>query len=488
MTVTAIDKVNLTEKCDLLVLGFSKKISKDSLFKKFDAKLKGDLSKLIKKNELKGKAGESKLVYTKGKLNADYVLLCGLDDATLEDFRNTGSCIHKTAHANKLTTATIAVLDESSVDAGEAAGALTEGLDLGSYQFDEFFKKKPKKTNLKSKIYADSKNIKAARAAIKQAKVVCEGVNLARDLVNLPAYNMTPVELGKRAQKLSGITVKVHNYAAIKKMKMGAFLSVARGTTEHPPVLIEMHYKPKTKAKKKIALVGKGVTFDTGGYSLKPPKAMDTMKCDMAGAAAVIGLMSTLAKTQPNVEVSGYVAATENVVSGHAQKPGDVCIAMDGTSIEVMNTDAEGRLTLADALLYAQKQNPDVMIDMATLTGACMVALGQDYSAIMANNQELAQELLSISEGTGENLWQLPLPDAYKKQLKSPIADLQNIGGPYGGTITAGLFLKHFVKDKVKWAHLDIAGPSFLDAPKPYCPKGGTGVMVRTLSKYVHSL
>ena len=311
---------------------------------------------------------------------------------------------------------------------------------------------------------------------------------LARDLVNLPAYDLTPVELGKRAKALEGVTVKVHNYAAIKKMKMGSFLSVARGTTEHPPVFIEMHYKPKTKAKKKIALVGKGVTFDTGGYSLKPPKAMDTMKCDMAGAAAVVGLMSTLSKLQPNVEVSGYVAATENVVSGHAQKPGDVCVAMDGTSIEVMNTDAEGRLTLADALLYAQKQNPDIIIDMATLTGACLVALGLDYSGLMVNDEELAQDLLKVSKTTGENMWQLPLPDEYKKLLKSPIADLQNVGGPYGGTITAGLFLKHFVKDKFKWAHIDIAGPSFLSSASEYCPKGGSGVMVRTLAEYIQNL
>lgn len=297
---------------------------------------------------------------------------------------------------------------------------------------------------------------------------------------------MAPKDLANEAKKLKGVTVKIHTLAEIKKMKMGSFLSVARGSMSYPPYFIEIHYKPKTKAKKHIAIVGKGVTFDTGGYSLKPPKGMETMKCDMAGAAAVIGILKAVAKLQPKIAVSGYIAATENLVDSYAQRPGDVCVAMNGKSIEVLNTDAEGRLTLADALLYAQKKNPDIIIDMATLTGACMVALGNDISGLWSNDDKLADQLFAASQITDEPVWRMPLFEGYKSELKSPIADYKNIGtSPYGGAIQAALFLQNFIDEKQKWAHIDIAGPAFTSGPQPYGAKGGTGVMVRTICEFL---
>jgi leucyl aminopeptidase len=226
------------------------------------------------------------------------------------------------------------------------------------------------------------------------------------------------------------------------------------------------------------------VTFDSGGLSIKPAKSMETMKDDMSGAAAVIGLMSIIKELNPKVAVSGYIAATENMVDGFAIRPGDILTAMSGKTIEVLNTDAEGRLTLADAMHYALRGKPDIMIDMATLTGACLVALGLQYSAILGNDQPLIDSLIQSGNDTGEKVWQLPLAEEYRDQVKSPVADLKNTGGSYAGTITAALFLEAFV-GKTKWAHLDIAGPAWSDSPLVLGPQGGTGVMVRTLARYL---
>ncbi|OVE81062.1 hypothetical protein BVY03_04755, partial [bacterium K02(2017)] len=329
----------------------------------------------------------------------------------------------------------------------DCAQALTEGVILSSYKFTKYLKADPNSVQSISFHLASKKGTKQIQQGVTLAENLSRGVFLARDMVNLPANELTPLEMSNIAKKIKGVTTRVHNLAAIKKMKMGAYLSVAQGSAANPPYFIEMHYKPKGKAKKKIALVGKGVTFDTGGYSLKPPKSMETMKDDMAGAAAVVSVMSIIADIKPNVEVSAYVAATENMVDGHAQRPGDVCKALNGKTIEVLNTDAEGRLTLADALTYAIKKKPDYVIDMATLTGACLVALGLRCTGIMGNDQTLINKIQSAGEYTGERLWQLPLIEEYGEELKSTVADLKNIGSPYAGTITAGLFLQHFVGD-----------------------------------------
>lgn len=487
----------LDSKTDLLVVCMTQtkppaKAKQQKIFEALNKKLKQELSHLIKNEGLKGSCGESKLIYTRGKLSSSYVLLVGLGEAknfNLESCRNVGGTIYSVAKQIKAATIITEIVGASLSGQNEedCAQALTEGFLLASYKFERYLKPTP--SAIKDfTLYTENKgHVTKIKSAVKRAEDLAHGVNLARDLVNTPASDMTPLDLARTAQKsCRGISVKIHNHAAIKKLKMGAFLSVARGSDENPPYFIEMHYKPKTKAKKKIALVGKGVTFDTGGYSIKPAKGMETMKDDMSGAAALIGLMSIISNLAPKVEVSAYIAATENMVSGFAQKPGDVCRAMNGKTIEVLNTDAEGRLTLADALHYAMRKKPDYIIDMATLTGACLVALGLRYSGVMGNNQELMDKLIASGKVCGENIWQLPLAEEYREELKSPIADLKNIGSGYAGTITAALFLENFV-DKGKWAHLDIAGSAWTDKPLSYIPRGGCGVMVRTLAHFLEN-
>jgi leucyl aminopeptidase len=270
------------------------------------------------------------------------------------------------------------------------------------------------------------------------------------------------------------------------KEKMNGILAVSAGS-EEPGALIKLVYKPKKKARATVAIVGKGITFDSGGLSIKPAKSMEWMKQDMSGAAAVLGVMKALRKTAPSVEVHGFVAAAENMPGAKAQKPGDIITYRNGTTAEVLNTDAEGRLVLGDALCLAAELEPDCIIDLATLTGACVVALGTKVAGIMGNDQPLVDALIREGEETGESLWQLPLVEEYMEDIRSMNADIQNIGAGAAGTITAALFLRCFV-GKVKWAHLDIAGPAFAEKPFPYSPRGGTGFGVRTLLAYLDSL
>lgn len=481
----------LTAKADIVAATFvDGKIQKNSSLDKINKALSGDVEKILTKEKFKGTPAQCKLIHTGGRIGATYVLVLGLGEQknfNLDTLRKCGSTLQSVAkqiHAETIT-AEIPGYGFKGVGIDDAAQAFVEGVLLAGYSFDRY-KKNPDKPELKELTLHCTEASKTARVkkGADEATFLAEAVNFARDMINTPSNDMTPEALAKTAQGLKGIRTKIHDLAQIEKLKMGSFLSVGHGSLKNPPYFIEMHYTPKGKAKKKIALIGKGVTFDTGGYSIKPAKSMETMKDDMSGAAAVIALMSVLPKLAPNVAVSGYVAATENMVDGFAQKPGDICQAMDGTTIEVLNTDAEGRLTLADAILYAKKSEPDYIIDLATLTGACLVALGLLYSGLMGNDEDLQNKILKSGQFTGENLWRLPLPEEYREELKSPVADLKNIGGLYAGTLTAGLFLEHFAKG-VKWAHLDIAGPAWTDRPLPYTPRGGTGVMVRTLAHFL---
>jgi leucyl aminopeptidase len=284
--------------------------------------------------------------------------------------------------------------------------------------------------------------------------------------------------------KATGLGVRVLEQAECKKLGMGAFLGVAAGS-EQPPKFIHLTYTPSGRRRRTVAVIGKGITFDSGGLDLKSAEGMLRMKDDMSGAAAVLGIMRALPALKPPVEVHGLIAATENMPSGAAIRPGDILRAMNGTTIEIGNTDAEGRLTLADAISYAvQKVKADEVVDMATLTGACVVALGPLCSGLFANDQGLADRLLAAAEAAGERVWQLPLIDDYREHLKSDVADLNNVGPRGGGAITAGLFLKEFAGD-TSWAHLDIAGPAFLEKDTPLAPKGGTGCAVRTILTYL---
>ncbi len=378
-----------------------------------------------------------------------------------------------------------------SVWPGEDAQAVAEGLMLASYRFEEYKKPETADKLAEARLVVENAGARGRlEKPLARALLGAEAVTYVRDLVNRAPSDKTPKSMGEAAQALSGsgVTVKILEREDMEKLGMGSLLGVARGSTV-PPVLVHLRYKPKTGAKRKIALVGKGITFDSGGLSLKPPASMETMKMDMAGAATVLGLFKILPRLGVKAEVDGYCAFTYNMPGPDATKPGDVVRAMNGKTIEVLNTDAEGRLILADALSYALKQEPDAIIDLATLTGAVLVALGSKVTGAMGNSRALMQRLMAASVRAQEPFCELPLFADYKDHIKSGIADLQNIGKVRGeaGSIIGGLFLEEFVDGK-PWVHLDIAGTAWNDHATSYCPAGGTGSVVRTLMEYLVSL
>ena len=362
----------------------------------------------------------------------------------------------------------------------DLACAAVEGLALGSYRFDTY-KTGNSKTTILREATITGVDGSTLKAGIRRALVACDATCWARDLVNTGPSDTTPLFLAQQARKLAGgpIRVKIYDRAKCRAMGMEAFLCVSRGSNQ-PPALIHLVYKPKGRLRGKIAFVGKGVTFDSGGLSLKTAGGMETMKSDMAGGAAVLGVFRALQSLKFPMEIHGVIAATENMPGGSAVKPGDIVSTMNGKTIEVLNTDAEGRLTLADALAFAQKQGCKEIVDLATLTGACVIALGRAVDT-MGNNQQFTDRVIDASKRAGERLWQLPLYDDYREMIRSNVADIKNIGGRAAGAITAGLFLSEFVKRGVKWVHLDIAGAAFVDKSIPESPKGGTGAGVRTL-------
>ncbi len=358
-----------------------------------------------------------------------------------------------------------------------------EGLLLGSYEFDKYKSEKGKSGKLEVRFYNHSAQ---AKKGIEEAKKIIDSVYFVRDLVNEPAITLTPQELAKRVKarfSKSKVRVKVLNEKEILARKMNALYSVGKGSS-NKPLLLEIHYKP-AKAKKKISLVGKGVTYDSGGYSIKPTDGMVEMKADMAGAATVIGIIDTASKLNLPVEIIGIVPAVENLISGSAYKPGDIVATASGKTIEVKNTDAEGRIILADALEYAVKKSPDEIIDFATLTGACVVALGEFAAGLFTKNEKISAKLLKAGEKTFELVWALPFRDEYKKELESDIADIANIGSRWGGAITAAKFLEFFVGDSANYVHLDIAGPAMKNKLSNYTQKWNTGFGVRLIVEYL---
>ncbi|MDE2994116.1 MAG: leucyl aminopeptidase, partial [Chloroflexota bacterium] len=329
----------------------------------------------------------------------------------------------------------------------------------------------------------DSK-LDTLREGLRQGETIANAVCWARDLVNRPGNDLPPRALAEAATTMAGeagLRCTVLDRDAIEAEGMGALLGVARGSREPPAFIVVEHEPEGTAEQAPLVLVGKGVTFDTGGTSIKPSSGMEEMKMDMAGGAAVLGAMSAIGRLGVPLRVIGVVPAAENMPGGEAIRPGDILRALDGTTIEVINTDAEGRLILADAIAYAQRYNPASIVDLATLTGACLVALGGQVAGFMSNNADLADEVRDVAEAVGELAWELPVWDeVYKKELKSAVADIKNTGGRFGGAITGAMFIKRFAKD-VPWLHLDIAGPAMGSEEGPYMPKGGTGYGVRTL-------
>ena len=368
--------------------------------------------------------------------------------------------------------------------------AAIEGLALGSYSFTKYRSAgEDPPTDVRRIVVHTSRRDESLERAAREAQVLSSATCWARDLVNEPAGSMTPAHVAAQARRFErrpGLKVRVFGRRELERRSMGGILGVSAGSDAEPK-LIHVEYRPSGRASRSIALVGKGVTFDSGGLSLKPAASMMTMKCDMAGAAAVLAAVHAASLLKLPIRVHAVVPAAENLPGPKATKPGDVLTISNGKTVEVLNTDAEGRLLLADALTYADSLRVDEVVDLATLTGACVIALGNDVAAVYSRVGSLAEALCRAGEMEGELLWEMPLVDAYKKELKSDVADLKNIGGRYAGSITAALFLAEFVKNE-RWAHLDIAGPAFAESVPDLGPKGGTGFAVRTLVRYLIDL
>ncbi len=420
-------------------------------------------------------------------------LLCivGLGDAAALDpdsWRRAAGRARQAAERHGARRVAIAV--DGRASSIEHVVALAEGFDLAGYRFDKY-KSDAEHPSAVAELTVVTPAPPPAREIeqrLGNVATAVAAVGTVRDLVNEPAAVKTPTFIAATAERLAadaGVEVEVWDRARIEQEGLAGLLAVARGSNEEPR-FIRMRYRGPG-ARRRVALVGKGITFDSGGLSLKPAKAMETMKTDMAGGAAVIATMAAAGRMQLAIDLDGFVPATENLPGGKAQKPGDVIRFRNGKSVEVLNTDAEGRLVLADALTLAAAEKPDLIVDLATLTGACIVALGPQVAGVYGNEQAIVDRLVALGRETGEPLWQLPLVPEYRDDIKSPVADLKNIGGGNAGSITAALFLQEFV-DGRPWIHVDIAGPAFTDKDLPYAPKGGTGFGVRTLLRYLAEL
>jgi leucyl aminopeptidase len=375
----------------------------------------------------------------------------------------------------------------------EQVAAVSEGALLGAYAFRTYRVTSTERNRPPVEAFTlvtDAPRDRANKAAVARAHTLVDAVHLARDWVNTPPLDLPPAELASRAAaaaKAAGVAVEVLDEKALKKAGYGGILAVGMGSSR-PPRLVKLSYTAG-RGKPHLALVGKGITFDSGGLSLKPPTAMEWMKSDMGGAAAIIAAITAIARLGLDVNVTAWAPMAENMPSGTAQRPSDVITIYGGTTVEVMNTDAEGRLVLADGIVRASEDKPDLLLDVATLTGAQLVALGTRTSGVMANDAALRTAIVAAAESAGEQMWPMPLPVELRTAMESTVADISNMGDRYGGMLTAGLFLKEFVGEGIRWAHLDIAGPSFNDAaPHGYTPKGGTGHAVRTLVRLAEDL
>ncbi len=453
-----------------------------------DAALDGAIRRLVQSGEATGKWGEQTLIHTLGRLPAGRILVAGLgrpEEFTLDRLRvasaETARYLRRIGARRFGSVLHLARMGE--FNRAQAAQALVEGALLGLYRFTRYKGSGEEERAIQTLaiLESDPHTLRVLGEAVRRGRIAAEATNAARDLVNEPANALTPTELGRRAAAMArraGVRCRVLGPPELRRLRAGALLGVARGSQE-PPRLILLEYRGGRPTGPHLGLVGKGITFDSGGISLKPAENMETMKGDMAGAAAVITSLCAIARLKLPVRVTGVVPATENLPSGTALKPGDVLRAMNGTTIEVINTDAEGRLILADALHYARTRGVTHLVDVATLTGACVVALGTITSGAFASDQGLLDALLRAAKTTGEKLWPMPTDPEYDELLKSDIAAVKNTGGRKGGAITAAKFLQRFVGE-TPWVHLDIAGTSETDKEKGYQPKGATGVMVRT--------
>ncbi len=479
----------------IIVSTFEDKKAPEGDLARIDKTLGGSISQLMK-GEIKGKLSEITMVHTLGRLPAQRVVVTGLGkekELTQEQVRRAmGETVR---YLQKKGVESLASINLGAGSAGisprAAAQAVTEGALLSSYSFRRHLTKKNKSSEIKELaiVIANPSDLATLKKSLRRGRILAEATNLARDMVNEPANYMTPNHMADIAARLAKdyqLELTVLEKAQIGELGMGCLLGVNQGSVQ-PPKFIVLNYHGRKSNKIDIALVGKGITFDSGGISIKPSEGMGEMKGDMAGGASVIAAISAIAQLKPGVNVVAMVPATENLPDASAIKPGDVLTAMNGKTIEIISTDAEGRLILADALCYANKMGVKRIIDVATLTGACHIALGDITTGAFGNNQELADRLLNAATEAGEYTWQMPMYQEYKEQNKSTIADIKNTGGRYGGAITAAQFLAEFVGE-TPWVHLDIAGTFMTDKEHGYQNQGATGVPVRTLVNLVLSL
>lgn len=445
---------------------------------------------VIASGEVTGKNLESTLLHRPAKVKAQRLLLLGGGKEkkfSATELRKLSGAAVRSLKSKKVRNLAI-VLPDSGVSTADAARAIVEGAFIGIFDSDTY-KSDRKDLSIDSLTIVAQGDHSALQKAIDEARIIGESQNFTRSLVNEPSNRMTPTILADHAKKMSqevGLKCEVYGADKIKELKMGAFWGVAQGSDE-PPALIVMTYEPAgAPAKPVLGLVGKGITFDTGGISIKPSDGMEKMKYDMAGGATMIGVMRAIALLKPKVKVIGIVCATENMPSGKAQKPGDIQTAMSGKTIEIINTDAEGRLVLADGLCYARKLGCTHLIDAATLTGAVVVALGYANVGVFANDDGFYDRFAQTAAKSGENMWRLPVNDEYLDMTRSSIADLMNTGGRWGGASTAAAFLREFAED-TPWLHLDIAGTAWMEDQKPWIAKGPSGVAVRALIEFARN-
>ena len=472
---------------------FKNEKADEGYLKKLDELSGGLVRSAFDADEFSGKEGETAYFHLVGnnRLKARRLLLVGVGEAS--DYKNAqvsqmaGTAV-RSLRSKKVKT--IAILPRSSGDAFETAATAVQGAYIALFDPDKYRTVDKEEKNIDRLVLTiEGAEEDVLQRAVNVGRIVGESVNFTRDMANEPGAYMTPTDMAERAREIAnefGLSVDVLDEARMEQEGMGSLLSVSHGS-EQPAKLIILKYTPTTPPsdnKELLAFVGKGVTFDSGGISLKPGENMELMKYDMTGGATVMGAMRAIAQLKPPIPILGVAPCTENLPSGKATKPGDVVKAMTGKTIEIINTDAEGRLILADAIAYAKKLGATKVIDMATLTGAVSVALGDVNAAVLGTDQELIDEIISAGREVGEKFWQLPLDKEYSRQIKSDIADIKNVGGRKAGTITAAAFLKEFA-DGIAWAHLDIAGTAWSDEAKPFRSKGPTGIAVRTLLRVV---
>jgi leucyl aminopeptidase len=488
MQIRATDTSYLNWSGDALAIGlFEDATEVTGELAQLDEKLAGTIAELIAEAEFKGKANSTAATRVGGSSPIRKIMLVGLgkaDTLKLDGIRTAAAAIARLAKQEKSKSLGISLPVVDS-DPAATAQVITEGILLSLHQ-DNRFKSDPEDKGAKLET-VELLGFTGQDGAVTRGEQMTSGVILARELVAAPANTVTPITMAETAQQLAsdyGMAIEILEQQECEQLGMGAFLGVAKAS-ELPPKFIHITYKPEGTPKRKVAIVGKSLTFDSGGLNLKVSgSGIETMKMDMGGGAATLGAAKTIGQIKPDVEVHFVCAATENMISGRAMHPGDILTASNGKTIEVNNTDAEGRLTLADALVFAEKLGVDAIVDLATLTGACIIALGDDIAGLWSTDEQLGNQIKDAAQKAGEKFWEMPMEEKYFEGLKSPIADMKNTGPRGGGSITAALFLKQFIQE-TPWAHLDIAGPVWADKQNGVNNSGATGFPVRTLVNWV---